>query len=93
MADLIDRDVAYSVLEKYYHIRTEIQRMDLREALSRVPDGVVRCKDCSLYRENYTENGDYWSIHYEQYCQNWDRETFPDGFCMDGERRDDGRPD
>ena len=84
MADLIDRDVAYSVLEEYYHIRTKIQKMGLREALSRVPDGVVRCKDCKWWNESC------------RVCEspNWDGEsidyfTIPAGFfCAWGERKE-----
>lgn len=49
MADLIDRNDAYKVLAEYYHHRTETQHKSLKEALSRVPDGIVRCKDCLLH--------------------------------------------
>lgn len=34
---LVDIDEVYKVLTEYYHQRTEIQHMSLREALSRVP--------------------------------------------------------
>lgn len=80
MADLIDRDIAYSVLEEYYHIRTEIQRMDLREALSRVPNGVVRCKEC-VYADSY------------DHCKLVGWWTVSDDFCSRGEKRKDGTND
>ena len=37
MEDLISRQAAYKVLTDYYHHRTEIQHIALREALERVP--------------------------------------------------------
>ena len=37
MSDLISRQEAYKVLTEYYHHKTEIQNMGLKEALSRVP--------------------------------------------------------
>lgn len=46
MARLIDADEAFRVLSDYYHHRTETQADALREALDRVPEVVVRCKDC-----------------------------------------------
>ena len=37
MDDLISRQEAYKVLTDYYHHKTEIQHMGLKEALNRVP--------------------------------------------------------
>ena len=34
---LIDADEAYKILTDYYHLRTEIQRKALKEAIERVP--------------------------------------------------------
>lgn len=49
MKDLIDRHDAYVFLTEYYNHRTENQHKNLKEALRRVPDGVVRCKDCIMH--------------------------------------------
>ena len=49
MADLIDRRTAYIFLTEYYNHRTEAQHKNLKEALSRVPEAVVHCKDCILH--------------------------------------------
>ncbi|MBQ1291031.1 MAG: hypothetical protein IIY28_06750, partial [Lachnospiraceae bacterium] len=49
---LIDADEAFRVLSDYYHHRTETQADALREALERVPEAVVRCKDCRHWRDD-----------------------------------------
>lgn len=49
MADLIDRHDAYKVLTEYYNHHTEAQHKNLKEALNRVPEAVVMCKDCILH--------------------------------------------
>lgn len=46
---LIDADEAFRVLSDYYHHRTEEQHDALHEALDRVPEAVVLCKDCKYY--------------------------------------------
>ena len=43
---LIDREQTYEVLTEYFHQRTEIQHIAMREALSRVPSvGWIPCKE------------------------------------------------
>lgn len=53
MGDLISRKQAFEVLTEYYHQRTEIQHIALKEALDRVPDAVPFsyrwCTDCKEY--------------------------------------------
>lgn len=80
MSDSISRQAAYDILTEYYHHRTEIQHMALREALSRVPSAqteIIRCKDC---KHRDVENG---------FCEGrgWPMQLVPDdGFCDKGER-------
>ena len=47
MSDLIDREQTYEVLTDYFHQRTEIQHIAMREALSRVPSAErwIPCKE------------------------------------------------
>lgn len=74
---LIDADEAFCILSAYYHHRTETQADALREALDRVPEVVVRCKECRYYDENV------------RWCRRlglvgaFDK----DGFCARGKRR------
>lgn len=49
MEDLIERRMVYIFLTQYYNHRTENQHKNLKEALRRMPDGVVRCKDCIMH--------------------------------------------
>ena len=52
---LIDADKAYEILTDYYHQKTYIQHLALKEALDRVPTierpEIVRCKDCTYRGE------------------------------------------
>ena len=40
---------------------------------------VVRCKDCKHVESVVTPYGERWS------CYAWDRYTYPDGYCQEGE--------
>ena len=55
--DLISREKAYKVLTEYYHQRTEIQHIALREALDMVPIADI---DLSVYSDRL------WRNAYEQ---------------------------
>lgn len=86
----IDADYAYKVLTEYYHQRTDVQHLALKEALDRVPTAdvveVVRCKECKWWDETTCSstltpdnrlclaNCCYWRA---------------DDFCSFGERRED----
>lgn len=87
MADLIERRMAYIFLTEYYNHRTENQHRNLREALRRVPDGVVRCKDCKYYGASHIKDGCVCFLDAGM-C-----DAEPDDFCSRGVRKDDGRPD
>lgn len=54
---LISRKKAYEVLTDYYHQRTEIQHIALREALDRVPSADIDLSDYSdrLWRNAYEQ--------------------------------------
>lgn len=54
---LISRKKAYEVLTDYYHQRTEIQHIALREALDRVPSADIDLSDYSdrLWRKAYEQ--------------------------------------
>ena len=71
---LINADEAFRVLSDYYHHRTETQADALREALERVPEAVVRCKDCR-YRLP------------EGYCDLYLDRMQDNDYCSHGERR------
>ena len=74
---LIEADEAFRVLSDYYHHRTETQADALREALERVPEAVVRCKDCK------------WSDELGCAIRIVDESDRPedDDYCSFGERR------
>lgn len=61
MADLIDRYDTYVFLTEYYNLRTEIQRKNLREALSRVPE--AQPQKCSDILEELKDDDYYNYIH------------------------------
>ena len=82
MADLIERRMAYIFLTEYYNHRTEIQHRSLREALSRVPEAVVHCKDCKYYTSMIPNKN-------TGICSLASRHLGDDGFCSEGERRED----
>ena len=46
MNGTITRQAAYDTLTEYYHHHTDVQHAALWEALGRVPDALIRCKDC-----------------------------------------------
>jgi hypothetical protein len=81
MADLIDRHDAYVFLTEYYNHRTEAQHKNLKEALSRVPEAVVHCKDCKHYVPYQLRDG-YFCFLWEGLC-----EAEPDDFCSRGEKK------
>lgn len=84
---LIDADKAFEVLSEYYHHRTYIQHDALREALDRVPEAVVRCKDCRYYDKGKNESEEWSECRYYWYVSDFD--VSPDCFCSRGERRSD----
>lgn len=78
---LIEADEAFRVLSDYYHHRTETQAAALREALDRVPEAVVRCKDCKHSQAWYRD---------KLRCFMWSEtgiDVFEDGYCSYGERK------
>lgn len=74
MDDLISRQAAYDVLTAYYHHKTDIQHMALREALNKVPSAErhgrwIPCSE-QLPEEDTDvlitdEDGDIDIAHYE----------------------------
>lgn len=81
---LINADEAFRVLSAYYHHRTEEQHDALREALDRVPEAVVRCRDCKYIGLPLSPT-DYNA------CKHKRAMVYApvDGFCCWGERRTD----
>ena len=80
---LIDADEAFRVLSDYYHHRTETQADALREALERVPEAVVRCKDCRHWRDDNPRVNGY-------HCCYRMHNIFPmkeSDYCSHGERK------
>ena len=45
------------MLSEYYHHKTPQQAEALLEALQRVPEAVVRCKDCVHCADDYIDTG------------------------------------
>ena len=94
---LIDADEVYKILTEYYHHRTDMQHIALKDALDRVPTidavEVVRCKDCK-HRLHLQAT----SCRPEQYLCRLDDRTFfpsrraydPEWFCADGEKNKGG---
>lgn len=84
MADLIDR--AALKIDAWKRLSDAVRDLDKAPAVDAVP--VVRCKDCKHVESVVTPYGERWS------CYAWDRYTYPDGYCQegefDGERRTDG---
>lgn len=78
---LIDADEAFRVLSDYYHHRTEEQHDALREALDRVPEAVVRCKDCANCRPDVNDES-VWL-----WCRRVHGLTRKNDFCPYGESR------
>ena len=86
MDDFIRREAAIETLSEFYHHKSEIQHIALREALNRVPTAdvveVVRCKDCRFY---YKDSDGY------EMCdasEGYDHIS-ADGFCAWAKRRAD----
>lgn len=81
MDDFIRREAAIETLSEFYHHKSEIQHIALREALNRVPTAdvveVVRCKDCAEYDPD------------AEWCNVWQYYLQPDFFCACGKRRAD----
>ena len=69
---LIEADEAFRVLSDYYHHRTETQADALREALERVPEAVVRCKDCDQYDFEWC-NAFCFAVDERHYCSYGER--------------------
>ena len=76
--DFISREAAIETLSEFYHHKSEIQHIALREALNRVPSAdvveVVRCKDCINW------NGNNCITIYGLYAPR------PDDYCSRGEK-------
>ena len=85
MADFISRETAIETLSEFYHHKSEIQHIALREALNRVPSAdvveVVRCKDCRYFHNGYDEK---CCINHKGVVA-----TDENGFCHHAERRAD----
>lgn len=77
MDKMISSAEAFRVLSDYYHHRTEEQHDALREALDRVPEAVVRCKDCKWYLDEDQKgcNLNYSIIKPNDYCSYGERRT------------------
>lgn len=77
----ISREAAIETLSEFYHHKSEIQHIALREALNRVPTAdvvdVVRCKECIHDNSN------------DPICPiPWVKRML-DSYCSFGERRAD----
>ena len=85
MADYISREAAIETLSEFYHHKSEIQHIALREALNRVPTAdvveVVRCKDCRYLHNGYDEK---CCINHKGVVA-----TDENGFCHHAERSAD----
>lgn len=85
MDDFIRREAAIETLSEFYHHKSEIQHIALREALNRVPTAdvveVVRCKDCRYFHNGYDEK---CCINHKGVVA-----TDENGFCHHAERRAD----
>lgn len=89
MADLIDRAALEKALEQI-NICIAVDKTKMFRLIKNAPAvdavEVVRCKDCKHVESVVTPYGERWS------CYAWDRYTYPDGYCQegefDGERRD-----
>lgn len=80
MSDLISRQAAYETLSEYYHHRTEIQHIGLKEALDRVTDaeperktgkwwhceGTLTCSECGA--EIYDDIMEYLGDDVPRFC-------------------------
>ena len=75
MADLIDR--AALKIDAWERLSDAARDLDKAPAVDAVE--VVRCKDCKHVESVVTPYGERWS------CYAWDRYTYPDGYCQEGE--------
>lgn len=82
---LIDTDEAFRILSDYYHHRTETQADAMREALDRVPEAVVRCRDCKYIGSKLSPTDDYHTCKHKRTMI----DAPVDGFCCWGERQSD----
>lgn len=85
MDKLISSAEAFKVLSEYYHHRTPQQAEALLEALQRVPEAVVRCKDCVKARHEIYANSEVWLCD----CYNVSHVCEANDYCSYGERRND----
>ena len=84
MPSYIDADsLKQRIIDNWYTADDIIVDVD-REPTADVVK-VVRCKDCKWSVEHYDTDGNvpYWV------CKNWDGGTDADGFCYEGERREE----
>lgn len=95
MARYIDADALIEQMEAdAEHIEDYIAQMLLYASVDDVKNAptadvveIVRCKDCKYCVEHYDTYGNVLYC----FCKNWYIGTDADGFCYEGERRDDGK--
>lgn len=63
--DLISRQAAYEVLSEYYHHKTEMQNIALREALGRVPSAQPERK-----KGRWVKDGEAYALYKCSACNN-----------------------
>lgn len=96
MTDYIKREDAYSAC-CYETPECYMARKDIKALPSADVVEVVRCKDCKHWDEHSQYGFDSENGVYGNYCMLWAPdddfyavETPEDGFCYEGERKDNG---
>ena len=89
MSDLIDRQAAIDMIEKYFNGLPIAVHYDMLAMIHRLPSvqpEIIRCRDCKHWDETWTND---WSPDYH-YCPMIDGVRKGDFYCADAERRTDG---